>query len=106
LAITKPGYSIKHGTLVDQHLLQRDAYDELFAKGYRSARTAITAKGKTVRDVYHTAWRHEQTAKATFGIESSQHEVWRRAPRWRHGSTSRVRSSPLHRDHSLAAIRA
>ena len=45
MAITKPGYSIKHGKLADQHPLQRDAYDGSFAKGYRTASKAITAKG-------------------------------------------------------------
>jgi hypothetical protein len=73
MAITKPGYSIKHGKVADQHPLQRDAYDESFTTGHRTAWTALAAKGRSVQDVYHAAWRHEEKAKTTFGVESSQH---------------------------------
>ena len=70
--ITRPGQSVKHGKLADQHPLQRDAYDRAYSKGFNAALVALE-KGKTTQDVFHTANRHEKLAKSKVGIESSQH---------------------------------
>ena len=70
--ITRPGQSVKHGKLADQHPLQRDAYDRAYSKGFNAALVALE-KGKTAQDVFHTANRHEKLAKGAVGIVSSQH---------------------------------
>jgi hypothetical protein len=70
--ITKPGYSIKHGRLADQHPLQREAYDRAFAAGQQIAEKALQA-GRSAQDVYAAAARHEAKALKVTGIESSQH---------------------------------
>ena len=71
IPIVKPGYSIKHGQVADQHPLQRDAYDNYFAQGYDTAVKALN-KGRTPEDVYYSAARHELRAFESAAIESSQ----------------------------------
>jgi len=71
--IEKPGYSVKHGKLADQHPLQREAYDKAFAIGFQSAIDAIVLKGMTEEDIYYSAQWHEKVASGTVAIESSRH---------------------------------
>jgi hypothetical protein len=72
IPIVKPGVSIKHGKVADQHPLQREAYDQYVARGYDTA-VKVLHKGKTPEDVYFSAARHEVRAFQSTGIESSRH---------------------------------
>jgi Family of unknown function (DUF6508) len=72
IPIEKPGYSVKHGKLADQHPLQREAYDAAFAVGFQVALDAIVLKGMTEQDIYYSAQRHEERALAEVAVESSK----------------------------------
>ena len=71
--ISKPGVSIKHGKLADQHPAQREAYDQAYESGYEAAMKALVGKAKDEQDVYYSAQRHERRGRQAIGIESSRH---------------------------------
>ncbi|HVX22051.1 MAG TPA: hypothetical protein VHB02_11930 [Acidimicrobiales bacterium] len=44
MAITKPGYSVKHGKLADHRRPQRETHDRSYTRGFETGRKAL-AKG-------------------------------------------------------------